>query len=334
MLTTSVQYMVYKARRAMLKGEAMRKIMSLLVAFFVTASGNALAQVDTQNPTTARDFYQRGSKREDAKQFKEAIADYEKAARLDPGWFDAHFTLSSLHAELKDYRAAIDALTKSLKARPRDYSALFNSGLYHEYLRDYDNAIAYYTRASADDADFFHFGGSTDDARAHAYHYRGRVYQWYKNDNAKAAADFTEALRLDPDIRMVRYRRARAYHDLKDYAKANADFAAARDLDPDYQNLLSAWAWQLATCPDAKYRDGQLALQLAKKARDMDTLSAAYAESGEFDNAVSSQKRAIQQLDRLPEAKDERAAKRRSQRKEQMQIRLAAYEAKRPFRDE
>lgn len=312
----------------------MRKITVLLLALCVNVSGSALAQVDTQNPTTAREFYERGLKREDAKQFQEAIDDYKKAADLAPGFFDAHFTLSSLYAELKNYRAAINALAKSLKARPKDYSALFNSGLYHEYLRDYDNAIAHYTQASADDAGFSHYGRSSDEARAHAYHYRGRVYQWNKKDNAKAVTDFTAALRLDPKIEMVRYRRARAYHDLKDYAKANSDFAAARDLDPDYPNLLNAWAWQLATCPDAKYRNGHLALQLAKKTKDMDILAASYAEIGEFDDAVASQQRAIELLDRGPEPKDEKAAERRAARIEQMQLRLAAYEAKRPYRDE
>jgi tetratricopeptide (TPR) repeat protein len=312
----------------------MQKTLLLLSALFLTFAAPAAAQVDTQNPTTSRDFYERALKREDAKQFNEAIEDYKKAAELDPGFFDAHFTLSSLHAELKDYRAAIDALAKSLKARPKDYSALFNSGLYNEYLRDYDNAIAHYTQASAEDADFSHYGGSTDEARAHAYHYRGRVYQWYNKDNAKAVADFTAALRLDPKIEMVRYRRALAYHDLKEYAKANADFTAARDLDPDYPNLLNAWAWQLATCPDAKYRDGQLALQLATKTKDMDILAASYAESGKFDDAVASQKRAIEQLDRGPEPTNEKAAERRAERRKQMQMRLAAFEAKRPYRDE
>jgi tetratricopeptide (TPR) repeat protein len=164
------------------KDKPMRKIMVLLVAIAVAAAGTAMAQVDTQNPSTARDFYERGLKREEAKQFKDAIADYTKAAELDPGLFDAHFTLSSLYAELRDYRAAIDALADGLKARPKDYSALFNFGLYHEYLRDYDSAIAHYTQASSDDADFSHYGGPTDQARAHAYHYRGRVYQWHKKD--------------------------------------------------------------------------------------------------------------------------------------------------------
>ena len=312
----------------------MRKIMFLLVALAVGAAGNAMAQVDTHNPTTARDFYERGLNREKAKQFKAAIEDYTKAADLEPGFFDAHFTLSSLYAELKDYRAAIDALAKSLEARPVDYSALFNSGLYHEYLRDYDKAIALYTQASDEDADFSHYGGSTDEARAHAYHYRGRVFQWHKHDNAKAIDDFTAALRLDPKIEMVRYRRARAYHDLKEYAKANADFAAARELDPDYPNLLNAWAWQLATCPESKFRDGQLALQLAKKTQDLETLAAAYAETGAFDDAVTSQKLAIEQLDRRPVPSDDKAKDRANQQRTQMDKRLAAYQARRPYRDE
>ena len=324
----------YKSCSAIQKGSLMLRISFFLTALFVMFAVPAAAQVDPMNPAAAREFYKRGLKREGAKQFKEAINDYRKAAELDPGCFDAHFTLSSLHAELKDYRASIGALAKSLKARPKDYSALFNSGLYHEYLRDYDEAIAHYTQASAEDANFSHYGGSANEARARAYHYRGRVYQWYKKENAKAVDDFTSALRLDPKIEMVRYRRARAYHDLKEYAKANADFAAARDLDPDYPNLLNAWAWQLATCPDARYRDGRLALELAKKTNDMDTLAASYAEIGEFDDAVASQKRAIRTLDRLPKPKNEQAKKRRHELKEKMELRLASYEAKRPYRDE
>ncbi len=312
----------------------MRKISILLVALSLVAAGKALAQVDTQAPRTAREYYERGLQRERAKQFVDAFADYRMAADLDPDFFDAHFALGSLYAEMKDYRAAIESLTDGLIARPMDYSALFNSGLYYEYLGEYDNAIAHYTQASAAEADFSHYGGSAKVARADAYHYRGRLYQWHKKDHAKAVADFTSALRLDPEIQMVRYRRAVAYHDLKDYAKAHADFAAALKLDPDYPNLLNAFAWQLATCPDAKYRDGPLALQLAEKTKDLETLAAAFAETGAFDEAVASQKRAVELFDRDPEPKDKKAAQRRTERREQMQIRLAAYEAKRPYRDD
>lgn len=311
----------------------MLKTLLLLTILIVTSALPAAAQVDTENPKTARDFYERGLKLEDAKQFAEAIEDYKKAAELDSGFFDAHFTRSSLHAKQRDYQAAVDALAESLKARPRDYSALFNSGLYYEYLREYDSAIAFYTQASDQDADFSHFGGSIGEARAHALHYRGRVYQWYKKDNVKAVADYSEALDLDPAIEMVLYRRAVAHHDLGNYAESNADFEAEYERSPDDANLLNAWAWQLATCPDDKYRNGLLALQLAKKTKDTQTLAAAYAEVGAFDKAVASQRQALQSLDREPKPANENAAARLAERRDEMQARLTTYEASRPFRD-
>lgn len=316
------------------KGLPMQKIMVLFLAMAIAASGSAMAQVDTRDPSTAREFFFRGVQRADAKQFQDAIDDFTKATELDPGFYDAHFTLSSLYAELKDYQAAVDALARGLQVRPKSYSALFNSGLYLEYLGDYDSAIAHYTQASAEDADFSRCAGTRDEARAHAYHYRGRVYQWYKKDNANAVADYTIALRLDPKIEKVRYRRAVAYHALKDYANANADFAVARELAPDYPNLLNSFAWQLATCPEAEYRDGQLALQLALKTQDNETLAAAYAETGAFDEAVASQKRALELLDGDSEPNSEKEAERRRAKREQMEIRMAAYESQRPYRDE
>lgn len=312
----------------------MRNITVLLVAISVATAGNTTAQIDTQNPTTARDYYERGLRRQSSKQLEEALADYRKAAELDPGFFDAHFSRSCLCADMKDYRGAIEALTASLKARPRSYSALFNRGLYHEQLHEYEDAVRDYTQALAEDADCSYHGDPPNVCRANAYHYRGRVYQWRKKDFGKAIADYTEALRLNPAIEMVHYRRGQAYHSVKEYAKAHADFETACERDPDYANLLNAWAWQLATCPDATYRDGQMALQLAKKTNNMDTLAAAYAETGAFDDAAASQKLAIERLDRATEARDEKAVERRKERRIQMEKRLAAYEAKQPYRDE
>ena len=235
---------------------------------------------------------------------------------------------------MKDYRKAIAALTASLKARPTSYSALFNRGLYHQYLREYDDAINDYTRALAEDADFSHNVSSPEECRAHAHHYRGRVYQWFKKDDVKAIADYTAALRLDPKIEMVRYRRGQAYQSVKEFAKAHKDFEQAVKEDPDYPNLLNSWAWQLATCPDAKYRDGSLAVELATKTKHLDTLAAAYAETGRFDEAVATQRRAIEQLDRQKKPKSPKTAERRNKLKKEMRSRLTAYEARQPYRDE
>lgn len=303
----------------------------LLAACFVAISGSAFAQVDTQ---TARDFYERGLLRENAGEFPQALADFRKAGELDPSLFDAHFSLSGLHAEMKNYPEAIEALAAALRARPKDYSALLNSGSYSERLRKYDDALAFYTQAAAEDADFSHYGDTKEQARASAYHYRGRIYQWHKKDNLQAVADYTTALRLAPEMRMVQYRRACAYHDLKEFDKAHQDFTAAYRLDPEYANLLNAFAWQLATCPDPTCRDGQLALEMATKGGEVETVAAAYAEFGDFSSAVAYQRRAIRSLDRSPEPDDEQAAERRQSQRERMLDRLALYLAERPYRDD
>jgi Flp pilus assembly protein TadD len=79
------------------------------------------------------------------------------------------------------------------------------------------------------------------------------------------------------------------------YSQALADLGEATRLDPQNTTALNNYAWVLATCPDATVRDGKKALAIALKACELskwndaaawDTLAAAYAETGDFDNAI------------------------------------------------
>jgi tetratricopeptide (TPR) repeat protein len=78
-------------------------------------------------------------------------------------------------------------------------------------------------------------------------------------------------------------------------------YLAALKLQPDAPDILNNLAWLLATCPNKKIRDGNLAVQYARHACDLTqfektifigTLAAAYAEAGRFDEAIATAHRA------------------------------------------
>jgi Flp pilus assembly protein TadD len=77
--------------------------------------------------------------------------------------------------------------------------------------------------------------------------------------------------------------------------QAIANYQAAIKLKPNNVAFLNNLAWLLATCPEARLRDGQEAVELAERACQLTdykqpsligTLAAAYAEAGRFDEAV------------------------------------------------
>ncbi|GLS83357.1 tetratricopeptide repeat protein [Paraferrimonas haliotis] len=100
--------------------------------------------------------------------------------------------------------------------------------------------------------------------------------------------------------------------------------------NPAAQNNL---VWLLATCPEAKHRDGERAVALGKallaengdNATGLDNLAAAYAEVGDFSNAVLTQRRAIEFAQQAP-TQD-------SQLIEELESRLDNYLASQPYRE-
>src|SRR5205823_5434618 len=78
---------------------------------------------------------------------------------------------------------------------------------------------------------------------------------------------------------------------------------AALELQPDNVVFQNSLAWMLAAAPKANLRDGARALELATKADQstggnnpiaLRTLAAAYAEAGDFSNAVQTSQSALQ----------------------------------------
>jgi tetratricopeptide (TPR) repeat protein len=117
----------------------------------------------------------------------------------------------------------------------------------------------------------------------------------------------------------------------RDYERARAAYEEAVRDEPENALPLNNLAWILSTCPDATLRDGKRAVELATHAcelteRDnvnfLDTLAAAFAETGNFKAAVEMQRKAIALL------------RRRDPSEGEYQDRLKGYEAEKPFRME
>lgn len=134
---------------------------------------------------------------------------------------------------------------------------------------------------------------------ADAYNRRGNAHE-RKGDYDAAIGNFTQAIRLNPDFAEAYKNRGHVYLMKGDHDHARRDFNQAIDLDPADDGAYNFIAWLLATAPDPGARNGAEAVRLAEKAVSLkdipnyrDTLAAAYAEAGRFEEAVRQQSRAI-----------------------------------------
>ncbi|PWU17989.1 MAG: hypothetical protein C5B50_10090 [Verrucomicrobia bacterium] len=111
----------------------------------------------------------------------------------------------------------------------------------------------------------------------------------------QALEQFQQTVQLKPDFPEAHYQLAVLLLSRMDSREAIAHFRAALASRPDWLEALNNLAWTLATDPEPGLRNGSEALRLAARAVELtqtnsagtlDTLSAAYAETGQFAQAI------------------------------------------------
>jgi Tfp pilus assembly protein PilF len=197
-----------------------------------------------------------------------------------------------------DYDVIIRRENEFIRLNPNDTHAYHIRGFAWLEKKEYEKAIGDFTQAIRS-----HPKNAKEGNCAFSSINRGTAWLEMGSPD-EAIKDFDEALRLSLNYAYALSRRANAWNDKREYEKAIQDYDEAIRIDPecrfeDHINL----AWLLATCPEDKFRDGARAIQLATRACELsdwksgwalNSLAAAYAETGRFDEAMRYQKKALE----------------------------------------
>ncbi len=154
------------------------------------------------------------------------------------------------------------------------------------------------------------------------------IYLNAAGDSRKSIVVFTDILQTNPDNGIAYRGRADAYLNVGAHKEAVADYEVAVKTAADDSGILNNFAWVLATSPDDQLRDGKRAIELGTKACELtqykqahilSTLAAAYAESGDFENARKWSEKAVELSD--------------ESMKEPLQQELDSYRQNKPWRE-
>ena len=174
------------------------------------------------NPGDAFAYLTRGLAKAALKQYTAAIADYDTAIRLKPDYALAYRNRGAAKANLmKQYAAAIVDYTQAIRLNPDDAATYYNRGQAKAALKQYFAAVADYDTAICLNPNF-----------ALAYHNQGQAKAALKQ-YAAAIVDYTQAIRLKPDYALAYYKRGQAKDNLEQYAAAIDDYTQAIRLKPD-----------------------------------------------------------------------------------------------------
>jgi tetratricopeptide (TPR) repeat protein len=224
-------------------------------------------------------------------QIDDAIAHYRSALQMQPDWWDAEYNLGTALLAKGHVDEAILHCEKAVSMRPTDPDAQVSLGNLLFQKGRIDEAIAHYQKAITVRPDHFlsRYG------LCHALLEKGEL------DSAIQVCRSALLLRpLDPDCRTTL---AIALEEKGNPAEAIQHYRKALELAPRSIPTLTNLAWLLATSRNASLRNGLKAVELAKQADQLvggtntlvlRTLAAAYAENGEFANAIKTAQSAMQ----------------------------------------
>ena len=305
------------------------------------------------DPNDVDAYVARASAYQQRGQFDKAIEDSSQAIRIAPKNADgydqrayAYLTLGKIDQALADYDEMLRLNPKNAVALAGRGKAWLSKGEFDKALADLNRAIAiesphrylFFERADVwqamgkPDRAIADFGEvlRRDPKNALALASRGAA-RLSTGKLEKALADLNRAIAIEPAYSRFYLKRAEIWQATGKPERAIADFNNVVGRDPKNVAALNGLAWTLATCPQAKCRDGKKAVEHARRAcvltmwknwNLLNTFAAASAEAGDFAAAVKWQTEAVKLAPDEPKKE-----------KQEMRARLDLFKAKKPYRE-
>ena len=283
----------------------------------------------------------------------DAIAEQEQLIAGAPYNHETRTGLALLYLRAGRPDDAVTQLQAALRIEPEHAPAHYNLGYTLVLLGRSEEAIASYERAIAIRADYaaarhnlggllqaqgrlpeaaeqFRLALESEPGNAGTYFNLGMLLQM-QGDTSGAIEQYRLALEITPNDAQTHSSLAQMLAGEKQWADAVAEYLIALETMPNLLSAVVNLAWLRATAPDDVFRDPDHAVALAEQAADltdrrnfivMDTLGAAYAAVGRFDDAIAAANTAIA----LAQAEGEDAAL------GPIRVRATMYLTYRPFR--
>jgi len=273
----------------------------LLIALRLVLAPLAFAQDDDASTPGAVNAAKSGD-------YDQKIADFTQAIQNDPQNAQTYFQRAFVYMQTGEDDKATADLSQAIHINPQFDKAYFRRSFVYMTKGSYDLATADLNQTIQINPHF-----------TKAYYRRACVNMMLGNDD-QAIADLTKTIQISPNYAVAYLRRSYAYMLKGDYAQAITELNQFIQSHPKSAAAYNRLAWLLATCPQAGFRDGKKAVDDAAQACDiagwkasanLDTLAAAYAEAGNFIDAVKWENEAIANQSDAKIAEDQKSRRAR-----------------------